>query len=249
MQQGNGNRRPGRASTSTFGRLRLAGLAALVAAAALLGLPKDSSAAPIVYGFQSGTVTLRAVLDDAPVNTNVLAGGSPVEILLGGTSVTFDPAAGSFGTLTGLLLIPAATINLDLSGVALDTVSIENASLINQLGSFAELNEFGQFTIPTVVSADVSGFLTGGVPFGPAPSVSDVSSAAGLLGVTGDALTLGLTGVNIARFPQLAGSGPDVIVKADFTFIGVVPEPGTAILLGLGLGGLSAVRRRGDSRR
>ena len=63
--------------------------------------------------------------------------------------------------------------------------------------------------------------------------------------VSGDTISLGLVGVNLATFPQLANPGaPDIVVKADFTFIGVVPEPGTALLLGLGLAGLAASRSR-----
>ena len=212
--------------------------------------PALATAVPVTYGFSSGTVTLRAVLDDGQ-NTSVLAGSTPVEILLGGTSVQFDSAAGPFGTLTGLTLIPASTINLDLDETvaALDSVSIDNGVLTNQVGATGALNLFGQFSIATVLSGDVSGLLPGNIPFGPQPATSIDSSAAGLIDISGDTLTLSLVGVNIARFPQFPiGTGPDVIVKADFTFIGNVPEPGTALLLGLGLGGLSVVHRRRAAR-
>ncbi|MFO0688746.1 MAG: PEP-CTERM sorting domain-containing protein [Myxococcota bacterium] len=235
----------GHAAGATPPSARRSASVALLASLVLLLVPALAGAAPTIYGFSSGSVTLRAVLDGT--TTSVLSGTTPVEILLGGTSVTFDPAAGSYGTLTGLLLVPTSTIDLDLdqSVVTLDTVSIDNSSLTNQVGSTAALNVFGQFNIPTVLSGDVSGTLPGNIPFGPQPATSLDSSASGLIGVSGDTLTLSLVGVNIARFAQLpAGSGPDVIVKADFTFVGIVPEPGTALLLGLGLGGLAAVRRR-----
>lgn len=220
--------------------LRSAGLGS-IAGLLLLLAPALAGAAPITYGFTSGSVTLRAVLDDGS-NTSVLAGSAPVTILLGGTSVDFDSAAGPYGTLTGLVLVPTSTIAIDLdeSVAALDSVSIDNAILTNQIGATGALNVFGQFSIATVLSGDVSGMLPGAIPFGPQPATSLDSSAAGLLGVSGDTLTLSLVGVNIARFAQFPlGSGPDVIVKADFTFVGNVPEPGTALLLGLGLGGLS----------
>ncbi|MBK7950411.1 MAG: PEP-CTERM sorting domain-containing protein [Deltaproteobacteria bacterium] len=241
-----GLRMLGGRSADAAGRLR-AGRTRFVALLASLALlvPALAGAAPATYGFNSGTMTLRAVLDGT--TTSVLSGPTPVEILLGGTSVTFDPTVGPYGTLTGLLLIPTTTINLDLDEnvVALDTVSIDNSSLTNQVGSTGALNVFGQFNIATVLSGDVSGTLPGNIPFGPQPATSLDSSAAGLIGVSGDTISLSLVGVNIARFAQLpVGAGPDVIVKADFTFIGIVPEPGTALLLGLGLGGLAAVRRR-----
>lgn len=246
---GAGLRMPGGRSADAAGGLRLgrARCVALLASLALL-VPALAGAAPTTYGFSSGTMTLRAVLDGT--STSVLSGPVPVEILLGGTSVTFDPAVGPYGTLTGLLLIPTTTINLDLDQaiVALDTVSIENSSLTNQVGSTGALNVFGQFDITTVLSGDVSGTIPAlpvSIPFGPESVTSIDSAAAGLIGVSGDTISLSMAGVNIARFRQLPiGSGPDVIVKADFTFIGIVPEPGTALLLGLGLGGLAAVRRR-----
>ncbi|MBY0398722.1 PEP-CTERM sorting domain-containing protein [Myxococcota bacterium] len=239
----------GSASLSEILRVARLGWTAALASLVLLTLASVAGAAPITYGFSSGSVTLRAVLDGTA--TSVLAGPAPAQILLGGTSVTFDPTAGAYGTLTGLLLVPTTTINLDLDQnvVALDSVSIDNSSLTNQVGATGVLNLFGQFNIATVMSGDVSGLLPGNIAFGPQSASSLDSAASGLLGVSGDTLTLALTGVNIARFAQLANpSGPDVIVKADFTFVGIVPEPGTAILIGLGLGGLAATRRRPDPR-
>lgn len=246
MRERMGLRRFGRTSASGISSGLRVALMGAIAGLGLLLAPALAGAAPITYGFNSGTVTLRAVLDDG-LNTSVLAGPTPVSILLGGTSVDFDSAAGPFGTLTGLVLVPNATIALDLDEtvVALDSVSIDNGILTNQVGATGALNLFGQFAIATILSGDVSGMLPGAIPFGPQPAISLDSSAAGLLGVSGDTLTLSLVGVNIARFAQLPlGSGPDVIVKADFSFVGVVPEPGTALLLGLGLGGLTFTGRR-----
>ena len=217
-------------------------------AGALLVAPSFVSAAPITYTFNSGSVNLTAILDDGSL-TSVLEGPSPVSVLLGGTSVTFDADLGSNGTITGLQLIPATTLNLNLNEglVGLDTISVSNAQINHQVGGSSVVLPNNEFYIATIVTGDVSGFLPGGVPYGPVSVTSLDSATFGDLSISGNQITLNLFGVNVARFPQLPGPGPDVLVKANFTFVGVIPEPGTAILLGLGLGGLAAGRRRATS--
>lgn len=235
-----------RAATQTRRMVRLPLAAATIFA--LLLAPVLASAAPITYAFTSGTVTLRAILDDGTV-TSVLSGPTPVNVLLGGTSVTFDPAGGINGSLIDFELVPASLLLLDLdeSLVGLDTISVANARLVNDTSTQSFVSPTGEFFVNTIITADVSGFLPGGIPFGPESVTSIDSEVTGNLGVAGDTITFNLAGINIARFAQLPGPGPDVLVKADFTFIGtVVPEPGTALLIGLGLAGLSAARRGRD---
>jgi hypothetical protein len=232
----------GRAIGSLIGRARVSRI--VLALLALLVVPTFASAAPITYQFTSGTVTLRAILDDGTV-TSVLSGPSPVSVLLGGTSVTFDPAGGINGSLIDFELVPASVLNLDLNEalVGLDTISVLNARLVNDTSTQSFVSPTGEFFVNTIMTGDVSGFLPGGIPFGPESVTSLDSEVTGTLGLAGDSITFNLSGINIARFAQLPGPGPDVLVKADFTFFGVVPEPGTALLIGLGLAGLSASRR------
>jgi len=59
--------------------------------------------------------------------------------------------------------------------------------------------------------------------------------------------TLTLSGITLTSLPGgLFGEDEDLLVKADITFVGteVIPEPSTAILVGLGLVGLASSRRR-----
>ena len=53
-----------------------------------------------------------------------------------------------------------------------------------------------------------------------------------------DGITLGLID------PDGDGPIPPLTIKGDFVFEGVVPEPGTALLVLAGLAGLGAARRR-----
>lgn len=210
------------------------------ATALVLGLaPTTSVASSLTYEFVSGSVTLRAFLDGT--TTSVLEGGAPgVDLALDGTHVIFDPDLGTNGRLLDLLFKPSGTINLDMDEalVALDTVSIEEATITSDLGAIADLNLFGQFFMDTVVSGNVSGnFPGGGGTFGPLLVTSIDSMAGGALILNAGEVTLNMLGVNVAEFPQLAAGGPNVILTADIFFTGnlVVPEPSTGFLIGLAL--------------
>jgi hypothetical protein len=205
-------------------------------------LPSMAQAA--VYTFVSGEVRISATLADG-LNTDVLQPGtSPVTIPLGGSLVELDPGIGANGAIVGLELIPQSDFDLDLDEtvVGYDIITVSSAQLVEALGAQGLLDGSGDFFLDTEMSAIVTG--VGGGPPPPTPIVSLTSGASGSAVVVGGNLYLGLVGINLATFPSLTQGVPDINVKADFVFVGIVPEPGTALLLGLGLAGLSTIRRR-----
>jgi hypothetical protein len=207
---------------------------------ALGGAP--SSAAPITYLFVSGDVTLVASQDNS-----ILAG--PVNVALSGVSVTVDTAALALNSLTFTVgSTGSLTLSPDYAGY--DTFNLDGAIVSGTSGAltFVALgppDEYG-FTI----TASVTGQFDASSPTDPAPpNINNApftlpsAAASGTIFVDGNDLYL--TSFTIGEIdPDGPGGEAPLLVKGDFVFVGVVPEPTTAMLLGGGLVALAGVARR-----
>jgi len=97
----------------------------------------------------------------------------------------------------------------------------------------------GPIVVDAVYSATDSTLTN--LPSGPVP----ISWSNPSLTATVDAglVTLEMKGITLGIIPALAGETSPLVVKGDITFIGVIPEPTTGLLVGAGLFGL-ALRRK-----
>jgi len=223
---------------------------ALVCALALgaLLIGSSASAAPITYSYDTGSVTITAV-----TSTTVTTIVSATEVDLDGDFVTFDATTIDLTDL--LLTIPQSDI-IALANPYGDyeEFRIESASIQDGLGFMTVFGNdegggvytfaAGPLDIDGVYSAFdldnlVADVLNAVVPF------TDNSFISGSIDINTGTLTL--TGITLAILPGGAfGETEDLQIKADITFVGSepIPEPSTALLVGLGLVGLASSRRR-----
>jgi hypothetical protein len=195
-----------------------------------------SSATPVVYQFNSGTLNVSATVAGSPVSLN---GGTSVSRPLDGTSVTFDSAGPEVVdfefTLSDSLLIT-------LSPTVFGASTIQVTNLVIGTGSgYDGTNVSGSgpsytFDIgPLSVSGDAS-INSGAATAFSIPSSQLTNMNGGL--TLGSMSELSLHDITLAvlfdpSFPNDFSKA--LVLKGDLTFFGVVPEPGTALLVGFGL--------------
>jgi len=207
-----------------------------------------AAAVPVTYLYTSGQVELTATTD--PGGVTIL---STTVIPIDGVSVTFD--ASTVDLVDFLFTIPTTgIISLDTPYGGYDQFRIESADLSPGIGYTTLLGSDdggGNYSFvagPVDINGVYSAFdstntnpdlLNVVAPF------TDTSLISGSININTGELTL--NGITLAQLPgAFFGETDDLSIKADITFVGaeLVPEPSSAVLLGLGLLGMTSLRRR-----
>jgi len=216
-------------------------LAAIAALAAFVPL-SSAQAAPITYGLTSGAMVVRASL--AGQSDSIFLGSSSIQVPLSSATAVIDLDVSTYGRFESLEIVAEDfSADLDPTAVGIQSVDLSSPTLSSLTGS--DLNEFGQFSLPSMMSADASGVLASGALFGSQPLESDVGSSVGMVFVSADQIMIHLVGVTVAsidaaEFGITDPDAPNVEIKVDFSLIGgavstPVPEPAAAFVFAVGL--------------
>lgn len=209
-------------------------------AAALAGMVAATPASATIYPIVSGSALVTATVNGGPVGTGT--------ILFDGSFIDFDPAQVSDIEITATsqgpytLALPSGFP--DYEEIVIDSLLIEPETV----GFASFVSGAGPFSF-TLINLQVNGSVTLTdtdnilpVISGPFPAIEN-SSLTGTI-TLGAGGTLTLSGIELAVL-DIDGNGPlpPIRLKAD-NMIQAIPEPGTVVLLALGLGALAARPRR-----
>jgi hypothetical protein len=196
------------------------------------------------FTFVSGEVHITASAGIVPIVDEIVA--------LDGTFVDFEIAPVGI-TDFEFSIAPSGSISMLTPYGGYDTFEIVSAILspgvgFTSSGSFVAGSQYsvtmGPIDVDAVYSATDSLLIT--PPSGPVPiSFTNPSLTAT---VDTDLVTFEMIGITLGVIPALGGETSPLVVKGDITFVGVIPEPTTGLLVGMGLLGLS-VRRKLDLRK
>jgi len=205
----------------------------------------SSPSAALTFSFGSGSaqITVTRTSDNSQV--------AAFNVALDGDFIEFDTVG---GTLDDLLITTGASgpVTMDQVWGGFDIFQIESASISPGIG-YSSL--FDSMTGPTsyafvVGPLDIDGFYSASFSGGPPPAPVTNIPVPGTTGATllngtidTDTVQLDLIGVTLAQIPGAGfGESDDLVVKADLTWFGAVPEPSTGLMFAVGLGWLATRR-------
>jgi hypothetical protein len=218
-----------------------------VAIATAVCLAGNAWASPVTFFFDSGSahVTATRSSDNSIVVSETVA--------LDGVFVEFDAAVPELVDFDISAAMTGAISMLQPWG-GFDTFVIESASITPGVAyssifvSMIGPTQYSFLVGPVDVDGVYSAFNSGGPPPLPVMNVPVPFVGASFLNGTidTDSMVLELLGITLAEIPGAAfGETDNLLIKADITWTGAVPEPGTSILVGLGLFLLASRRRIG----
>jgi hypothetical protein len=216
----------------------------LVLAACLGLLPLSASALPVTYFFTSGSVTITATVSGGLVSGPVTVPLTGISVTVNEGALTLDSIQLSMGSSGSVAISPTylgfTSINIDFATLTATggTLTLVDAGPPAEYSyAISNVNVSGQFDAVNLVPANsltdaYFGFMN--------PSASGTVFVDTLNG------TLDLDGITLGTLdPDGPGGAEPLVLKGDFFFSGEVPEPGVALLLGVGSSALVFSRCRG----